>query len=158
MKRLVSFALLLIASRVVAQNIATKDLVDGLNNPARWLTYSGDYTGRRHSPLIQVTPENVGRLTAQWIFQTNGSGKFEATPIVIDGYCGPQTIGFIEFFQNDMLQRGTVIAVTGLVAPRGMPGENTLSVMNDMLRRSKLSWYLPDAVGFPRELKNYFYY
>src|SRR5260221_11715943 len=33
-----------------AQDITSKDLLDGLANPSRWLTYSGDYTGRRFSP------------------------------------------------------------------------------------------------------------
>ena len=32
-----------------AQDITSKDLLDGLANPSRWLTYSGDYTGRRFS-------------------------------------------------------------------------------------------------------------
>jgi len=108
-----------------------------------------------HSAANPVLAPRTGtNILGRPIPQTQPGG----TPIVIDGYCGPQTIGFIEFFQNDMRQRGAVIAVTGLVAPRGVQGENTLSVMNDMLRRSRLSWYLPDAAGFPRELKNYFYF
>jgi alcohol dehydrogenase (cytochrome c) len=68
-----------------AQNISTKDLADGLANSSRWLTHSGDYTGARFSPLTQITPANVGQLTAQWTFQTNVVNKFEATPIVLDG-------------------------------------------------------------------------
>ncbi len=65
-----------------------QDLLEGLKHPSRWLTYSGDYTGRRHSPLTQITPENVHRLAARWTFQTGtmtrGRG-FEATPLVWDG-------------------------------------------------------------------------
>ena len=67
------------------QGITNKDILDGLANGARWLTHSGDYTGQRHSPLTQITPANVGQLAAQWTFQTGVLGKFEATPIVIDG-------------------------------------------------------------------------
>src|ERR1700730_4660117 len=37
-----------------AQNVTTKDLTDGLANPSRWLTHSGDYTGARFSPLTQI--------------------------------------------------------------------------------------------------------
>ena len=65
--------------------VTNKDLLDGLSNSSRWLTYSGDYSGRRHSPLTQITPTNAGQLTAQWTFQTGITGKFEATPIVVDG-------------------------------------------------------------------------
>ena len=40
-------------------NITSQDHLDGFKNTSRWLTYSGDYTGRRHSPLTQITPANV---------------------------------------------------------------------------------------------------
>src|SRR6478752_9305336 len=52
--------------------ISGVDLLDGLKNPERWLTYSGDYTGQRHSPLKQITPANVSRLSSQWTFQAEG--------------------------------------------------------------------------------------
>ena len=68
--------------------VTAKDLLDGLKNPARWLTYSGDYTGRRHSPLTQITPANVPRLASQWTFQAEGMvvGRgFEGTPLMMDG-------------------------------------------------------------------------
>jgi PQQ-dependent dehydrogenase (methanol/ethanol family) len=68
--------------------VTFEDLLGGLKNPSRWLTYSGEYNGRRHSPLTQINPSNVNRLTAQWTFQsgitTEGRG-FESTPIVLDG-------------------------------------------------------------------------
>ena len=68
--------------------VTAQDLLDGLKNPGRWLTYSGDYSGRRHSPLKQITPDNVSRLAAQWSFQAEGMvpGRgFEGTPLVMDG-------------------------------------------------------------------------
>jgi alcohol dehydrogenase (cytochrome c) len=68
-----------------AQDISSKDLLDGLANPSRWLTHSGDYAGHRFSPLTQITPANAEQLQAQWTFQTGVVNKFEATPIVIDG-------------------------------------------------------------------------
>jgi alcohol dehydrogenase (cytochrome c) len=68
--------------------ITSRDLLDGLNNHSRWVTFSGDYSGRRHSPITQITRENVHRLVPRWIFQsgttTRGRG-FEATPLMIDG-------------------------------------------------------------------------
>ena len=68
--------------------VTYQDLLDGLTHPGRWLMYSGDYTGRRHSPLTQITPANVHRLAAQWTFQAEGMvlGRgFESTPLVLDG-------------------------------------------------------------------------
>ena len=50
--------------------MTSRDILAGLADPTRWLTFSGDYSGRRHSPLTQITPANVHRLAAQWTFQT----------------------------------------------------------------------------------------
>ena len=64
------------------------DLLAGLSHAERWVTYSGDYTGQRHSPLTAITPANVHQLAARWTFQTGtmtrGRG-FEATPLAWDG-------------------------------------------------------------------------
>ena len=68
--------------------VTAQDIQAGLKNPTRWLTYSGDYSGKRHSPLTQITPANVKRLTAQWTFQAETlalNRGFEATPIAVDG-------------------------------------------------------------------------
>src|SRR6266571_5106277 len=68
--------------------VTDQDLVAGLKNPARWLTFSGNYNGQRHSPLTQVTPQNVTGLAPRWIFQTEVAARgrgFETTPIVADG-------------------------------------------------------------------------
>jgi len=69
--------------------ITNQDLLDGLKNPSRWLTFSGDYTGQRHSPLKQLTAQNVSRLVPQWVFQTDIPGLpgrgIENTPLVVDG-------------------------------------------------------------------------
>src|SRR3989449_3406465 len=50
-----------------------------------WTTYSGDYSGQRHSLLRQITPANVAQLRPVWTFQTGVLGKWEATPLIIDG-------------------------------------------------------------------------
>jgi alcohol dehydrogenase (cytochrome c) len=68
-----------------ATTVTTQHLLEGLKDPTRWLTYSGDYSGNRHSPLTQITPENVDRLAPQWTFQTGTLGTFQTTPLVIDG-------------------------------------------------------------------------
>jgi alcohol dehydrogenase (cytochrome c) len=68
--------------------VTSQDLLDGFKNPTRWTMYSGDYTGKRHSLLTQITPQNVSRLTPQWAFQadTIATGRgFESTPLVVDG-------------------------------------------------------------------------
>lgn len=50
-----------------------------------WLTYHGDYSGKRHSTLSAITPDNVHQLTLAWAFQTNQSQAIKATPILANG-------------------------------------------------------------------------
>ena len=52
---------------------------------ANWLSYNGDYTGRRFSSLTQITPQNVHDLRAQWVFHSPNSNHLEATAVVANG-------------------------------------------------------------------------
>jgi len=52
---------------------------------ANWLSYNGDYTGRRYTKLDQITPANVGQLRAQWVFHVRNSDSLETTPVVVNG-------------------------------------------------------------------------
>jgi len=79
------FTIVSLQAQSPGPGITSKDLLDGLANASRWLTYSGDYTGQRFSPLTQITPANAAQLAPQWTFQTNVVNKFEATPLVVDG-------------------------------------------------------------------------
>ncbi len=50
-----------------------------------WPGYHGDYSGKRHSSLTQITPQNVPELGLAWIFQTGQSNVIKASPLVVDG-------------------------------------------------------------------------
>ena len=50
-----------------------------------WPTFHGEYSGRRHSELTEITPDNVRLLTLAWAFQTNQAQQIKATPILVDG-------------------------------------------------------------------------
>ena len=50
-----------------------------------WPTYHGDYSGRRHSALTQITPQNVNGLTLAWAYQTGANAQIKASPILVDG-------------------------------------------------------------------------
>jgi alcohol dehydrogenase (cytochrome c) len=69
---------------LVAQ-VTYERLVHAVEEPQNWLTYSGTYSGQRHSSLRQITPANVKGLRLSWVFQAQSLEKFEATPIVVDG-------------------------------------------------------------------------
>ena len=76
---------MMIGVTAIAQNVTNEQLQKGLADTTAWLNYNGDYSGQRHSPLAQITPANVGGLSVQWAFQTAQLGKFETTPIVLNG-------------------------------------------------------------------------
>ena len=50
-----------------------------------WVSYNGDYTGRRYSSMTQITPANAGHLVAKWVFHTQEVGPLEVTPVVVAG-------------------------------------------------------------------------
>ncbi len=80
------------ASGAAAQSVTNAQLQNGLADTSTWLNYGGDYGSQRHSPLAQITPANVDGLSVQWAFQTNTLGKFESTPLVLNGimyFTGP---------------------------------------------------------------------
>ena len=60
---------------------------DLLQKPVKenWVSYNGDYTGRRYSALTAITPANAGRLQAKWVFHFSQGGNLEVTPVVVAG-------------------------------------------------------------------------
>ena len=49
------------------------------------MTYSGNYSSTRYSPLTQITPANVKNLKLQWVYQSPVAGNWQTTPLVVDG-------------------------------------------------------------------------
>ena len=56
----------------------------GPPEPGDWLTYNGNDSGNRYSPLKQITRENVASLRVKWIFPIQHFG-LETTPIAAGG-------------------------------------------------------------------------
>ena len=64
---------------ITSRELEVKEIRDN------WLSYNGDYTGRRYTSLSQVTPANVNQLRAQWVFHSRNAGILEVTPVVAAG-------------------------------------------------------------------------
>src|SRR2546426_2342224 len=79
-----SLALLVaIAAADASAQVRYEDILQG---PAdNWLTYAGDYQGRRHSALKQITVENAGSLTPKWTYHIPKASGLRTNPIVYDG-------------------------------------------------------------------------
>jgi alcohol dehydrogenase (cytochrome c) len=68
---------------ISAQNVDS----NMLKNPPKdsWPGFHGDYSGRRHTALTQITPANVDDITLAWTFQTQQAQGLKSTPILVDG-------------------------------------------------------------------------
>ena len=78
-------ALILTASPylLVAQDVTASMLLNP--PPNSWPGYHGDYSGRRHSALTQISPQNVSSLTLAWAFQTNQTDIIKSSPVLANG-------------------------------------------------------------------------
>ena len=50
-----------------------------------WLSYNGDYSGRRYSSLSEINKNNLTQLRAAWVFHAHNSSRLEVTPVVANG-------------------------------------------------------------------------
>lgn len=77
----------------VTRGLGYERILQARSESHNWITYYGDYDGKRHSLLDQINAGNVKDLKVAWIFQAGASGMiaststyaFEAAPLVVDG-------------------------------------------------------------------------
>src|SRR5436305_12510898 len=67
------FAVLICFTAVLAAaagaQVSFDRIAGAVKQPQDWLTYSGNLAGRRHSSLIQITPQNAANLDLKWVYQ-----------------------------------------------------------------------------------------
>jgi len=69
----------------IQAQVTFERIVNSAKEPQNWMTYSGDYSGKRFSALDQISLNNVRTLSAKWVYQTAATGKLETSPLVVDG-------------------------------------------------------------------------
>jgi len=72
-------------SSMASAQVSSQRLLDSAKEPQNWLMYSGNYAGHRYSTLDQIKTSNAGLLVPKWAYQTMAGGKFETTPLVVEG-------------------------------------------------------------------------
>ena len=70
---------------VSSAQVTSERLLNSAKEPQNWMTYSGDYSGKRFSRLDQINATNAPTLVAKWVYQTGATGKLETSPLVVDG-------------------------------------------------------------------------
>ena len=64
-----------------------------LNPPANdWLMHYQNYAGWSHSPLRQITPQNVQTLQLRWVWSLEDGERQQITPLVHDGVMFVSTV------------------------------------------------------------------
>src|SRR4029079_19257442 len=81
----------------VQGQVTSQRLAAAASEPQNWLTYSGNYSSTRYSPLNQITPAQVKHLKLQWVYQSPVAGNWQTTPLVVDG------VMYITQRQNDVV-------------------------------------------------------
>ncbi|HQS70699.1 MULTISPECIES: PQQ-dependent dehydrogenase, methanol/ethanol family [unclassified Novosphingobium] len=103
---------------------------DGSN----WLSYGRTYDEQRHSPLAQITPENVGQLGLAWSADMDTARGQEATPLVIDGKI---------YLTTAWSKAKAYDAVSGKLLwefdPK-VPGETAVKACCDVVNRGMAAW------------------
>jgi alcohol dehydrogenase (cytochrome c) len=86
----ISAALLPLVAFAAAAQIGPAKIdvrAEDLTQPAgaNWISYNGDYSGRRYSSLSEITAANLPQLQAQWVFHAPNTNRLENTPVVVNG-------------------------------------------------------------------------
>jgi hypothetical protein len=102
---------------------------------------------------LRVATPVAGAPTAATLTHRRPQGN-----IYIDGVCGDQTIGFIEYFQEVMKVSGYGNELNGQVAPQWTIGTTTMYQLSSIATRHVNPWNLGESNAFPQELKTSFYY
>jgi alcohol dehydrogenase (cytochrome c) len=68
---------------VISAQVRYEDILKGPGD--NWLTYAGDYGGKRHSALTQITTANAGQLVPKWVYHMPEAKGLRTNPIVYDG-------------------------------------------------------------------------
>ena len=82
---LAAWTLLFALSATASAQITSERLLNAAKEPQNWMTYSGDYSGKRFSTLDQINTRNAHSLTAKWVYQLGSTGKLETSPLEVDG-------------------------------------------------------------------------
>lgn len=112
----------LTCGRMVAQGVESLTLLHPPEDS--WPSYHGDYTGERHSRLMQITPENVSDLGLAWAFQTGQNFPIKSSPLLVDGvlyFTGPDDIWSVDARSGHQLWHYTITPKKGFhIGQRGV--------------------------------------
>jgi len=85
----------------------TRKITWGVPGPGDWLSYNGNDSGNRYSPLKEINTTNVSSLKLKWMFPIQAFG-LETTPLAADGVLyvtGPNQVFALDALTGSPLWR-----------------------------------------------------
>jgi glucose dehydrogenase len=101
--------------------------------PGDWLTYNGNVSGNRYSPLKQISTANVSSLKLKWVFPMSYFG-LETTPLAADGVLyvtGPNEVFALDARAGNALWHYSRPATPGLVGDAKLGTNRGVAILRD---------------------------
>ncbi len=111
----------------------TRKITWGAPQPGDWLTYNGDISGNRYSPLKQISTANVSSLQLKWVFPIQYFG-LEVTPLAADGVLyvtGPNQVFALDALTGNALWHYSRPASTGMVGDARLGTNRGVAILGD---------------------------
>ena len=111
----------------------TRKITWGAPQPGDWLTYNGNDSANRYSPLKQISTANVSSLKLKWVFPIAYFG-LETTPLAADGVLyvtGPNQVFALDALTGEALWHYSRPASTGLVGDARLGTNRGVAILRD---------------------------
>jgi PQQ-dependent dehydrogenase (methanol/ethanol family) len=146
----------------------TRKITWGAPQPGDWLTYNGNDSANRYSPLKQISATNVSSLKLKWVFPISYFG-LEVTPLAADGVLyvtGPNQVFALDALTGNTFWSYSRPTSTGMVGDAKLGTNRGVAILRDKVffvtdnahllalgrADGKLLWETPMAPG---EHQNY---
>jgi PQQ-dependent dehydrogenase (methanol/ethanol family) len=105
----------------------------GPPQPGDWLTYNGNDSGNRYSPLKEINTANVSSLKLKWIFPIQSFG-LETTPLAGDGVLyvtGPNQVFALDALTGSVIWQYSRPASEGMVGDAKLGTNRGVAILRD---------------------------
>ena len=116
-----------------AQPEPTRKITWGPPQPGDWLSYNGNDSANRYSPLKQITTANVSALKLKWLYPIDYFG-LETTPLAAAGVLyvtGPNPVFALDALSGEPIWHYSRAATPGLVGDGKLGTNRGVAILND---------------------------
>ena len=117
----------------MARDGARRKITWGAPQPGDWLTYNGNDSANRYSPLKQIDTANVSSLKLKWVFPISYFG-LETTPLAADGVLyvtGPNQVFALDALTGSAIWQYSRPASAGMVGDARLGTNRGVAILRD---------------------------